>query len=80
MFYNKRINELENKIKELNAKILVLNVWIDAHSSDHKNDRDSLDDLVREKLDDAVEQYDFSEAAREALESVASDATFTINF
>jgi hypothetical protein len=80
MFYNKRITDLENKIKELTAKILVLDGWIDAHSSDHKNERDSLDELLIEKLNEAIESYDFSDAAREALESVANDATFTINF
>lgn len=80
MFYNKRINELENKIKELTARLNGLVAYVDLIEKKLEDERENLDDLVREKLDDAIEQYDFSDAAREALESVANEATFTVNF
>lgn len=80
MFYNKRITTLENKIEELTARLNGLVAYVDLIEKKLEDERENLDDLVREKLDDAIESYDFSDAAREALESVANDATFTINF
>ena len=80
MFYNKRITTLENKIEELTARLNGLVAYVNLIEKKLEDERENLDDLVREKLDDAIEQYDFSDAAREALESVANDATFTVNF
>jgi len=80
MFYNKRITTLENKIEELTARLNGLVAYVDLIEKKLEDERENLDDLVREKLADAIESYDFSDAAREALESVANDATFTINF
>ena len=87
MFNNKRITNLENQIAELTARLVRLEAAREALGSavEHLELRveDKLDgvfDRLDEKIEAAVESYDFSDAAREALESVANDATFTINF
>jgi uncharacterized coiled-coil protein SlyX len=80
MFNNKRIAELEAQVSKLTATIELLNAVMNQHFSDYKNDKENIDSLIEEKIEEAIEQHDFSEAAREALENVASYATFSINF
>jgi regulator of replication initiation timing len=77
MFNNKRIAALEAQVNKLTAIIEGLEELIQSNIDERI---ETAIETLDEKIDEAIEEHDFSEAARDALESIASDATFAINF